>query len=72
MNKMSTCPKCKSEQIFGPAPFRTIAGGVQVTVPKSGIFVTHAITQAHVCVDCGYVELYTDSDGLKKIRENLT
>ncbi|MHA1211258.1 MAG: hypothetical protein ACTSSH_02245 [Candidatus Heimdallarchaeota archaeon] len=72
MSKMSKCPKCKSTQIFGPAPFRTIAGVVQVTVPKSGIFVTHAITKAYVCAKCGYIELFTDSKGLEKIRETLT
>ena len=69
---MSECPKCKSSKIYGPAHFRTIDGGVNVTIPKSGIFITHAEAKAYVCSDCGYVELYTNVEGLERVRNYLS
>jgi hypothetical protein len=68
---MNECPKCESDVIYGPAHVQTPNGGVHITVPKSGVFITHAVAKAYICAECGYVELFTDSEGLEKIRNHL-
>ncbi|MCF2142401.1 MAG: hypothetical protein K9W42_01695 [Candidatus Heimdallarchaeota archaeon] len=68
---MSTCPKCKSAAIYGPAHVQTPNGLVHITVPKSGIFITDAPVKAYICSNCGYIEFFTTEEGLKKVRDYL-
>ena len=64
--KSGKCPKCQSNNVYSGAK----------VFPKSGPFGSNSIPVSltsiaaldnYVCVDCGYIESYVESDKLEEI-----
>jgi predicted nucleic-acid-binding Zn-ribbon protein len=62
--KNGQCPKCESEEVHVVSTSRNI-----IRIPV-GVLSARSATNLHVCVECGYVEIYVrDKTDLPKIAE---
>lgn len=64
--RMIKCPKCGSQEFSKGKPIDS--SGLRFKPDNSGLFQMGEKCEAHACLHCGYIELYTDA---QRLREKL-
>ena len=67
MRNMTTCLKCKSQDITGPHRLHT-GDGHHLSIDLPGW--SSATLEAFTCNNCGYTELYPDVKGMQNLRSS--